>query len=65
MFHKYNGGQWSLGRDILRDMEVSSIDKPRAVPVPEKKEAPPPKEPPRAVDPVPNSRTPHRVDRLV
>jgi len=65
VFHKYNGGQWSLGRDILRDMEVSSIDKPRAVPVPVKKEVPPPKEPPRAVDPVPKSETSHRVDKLV
>ena len=50
---------------MLYRMEVSSIDKPRPAPVPVKKEAPPPKEPPRAVDPVPNSRTPHRVDRLV
>jgi len=65
VFHKYNGGQWSLGRDILRDMEVSSIDKPRAVPVSEKKEVPPSREEPRVVERVPNSRTPHRVDRLV
>ncbi len=65
MFHKYNSGQWSLERATLRNMEVSGINKARPDLVPPRKEAPPPKEPPRAVDPVPQSKTPHRVDKLV
>ena len=50
---------------MLYRMEVSSIDKPRPAPVPVKKEAPPPREEPRAVERVPKSQDPHRVDKLV
>ena len=50
---------------MLYRMEVSSISKPRPDLVPPKKEAPQPKQEPRTVDPAPQSKTPHRVDKLV